>query len=200
MKLEPKAILFDMDGVLVDSLDSWWKSLDTAMKNFGREGVSRDEFIEKYWGRDLQYNLKVMGLSYEILNFCNRAYAKNVDSVRIYPDTIDTLRKLKGYPKAIITNTPRDCAIQIIKSLKLEEFFEHVVTSDEVSMGKPSPEIVYKSCLDLNVEPKDVVLVGDTASDIEAGKSAGCTVIGMRIKADYKINSLSDLVNLLVLK
>jgi phosphoglycolate phosphatase-like HAD superfamily hydrolase len=57
--------------------------------------------------------------------------------------------------------------------------------------------MIIKACKNLNVEPKKVFTVGDTNSDVEAGKSAGCIVIGIKIKADYTIDNLSDLVNLL---
>ena len=69
MKLKPSAILFDMDGVLVDSLDSWWISFNEALKKYDQKEISRREFIEKYWGHDLQYNLEEMGLDLKILKF-----------------------------------------------------------------------------------------------------------------------------------
>ena len=48
MKLVPNAILFDMDGVLVDSLDSWWKALNSSLKRFKYQEITRDEFIKIY--------------------------------------------------------------------------------------------------------------------------------------------------------
>ena len=196
-KIRPDAILFDMDGVLVDSLDSWWKSLNASFRKYNESEISREEFIKKYWGRDLQYNLKHMGLSYEILSFCNVVYGNYVDVVKIYPDTKSTLEELSDYKKAIITNTPKGCAVQIVKNLGLESFFDNVFTADEVSMGKPSPEIVLKACSFLDVEPENVIVVGDTVSDIEAGHAAGCKVVGVKIDADYRVESLSELLDVL---
>ncbi|MCK5636548.1 MAG: HAD family hydrolase, partial [Thermoplasmatales archaeon] len=54
MSIKPEAILFDMDGVLVDSLDSWWASLNESLTKYGQAEITRDEFINKYWGHDLQ--------------------------------------------------------------------------------------------------------------------------------------------------
>ena len=119
MKIKPSAVLFDMDGVLVDSLDSWWYSLNTALKTFKRKGVTRDEFIEKYWGHDLYDNIERMNLDYEIGVFCNNLYSQNVDNVKIYPDTKDTLQKLHNYKKGVITNTPKDCTVQILKKFDI---------------------------------------------------------------------------------
>jgi len=198
MSIKPDAILFDMDGVLVDSLDSWWASLNESLTKYGQAEITREEFINKYWGHDLQYNLEKMGLSYEILTFCNIAYSNHVSGVKIYPDAIPTLEKLKHYKKAIITNTPEDCTKQIVNNLGIDKYFNAIVTVDDVARGKPSPEIVLKACNLLKVNPEDVVLVGDTDSDVKAGKVAGCTVVGVKIDADYTINTLSELSDILV--
>lgn len=196
MKNRPKAILFDMDGVLIESLDSWWLSFNDALKAFNEKEISRDEFIEKYWGHDLQYNLENMGIDHKILKFCNIAYKNHTDSIDIFPDTKSTLEHLSEYKKGIITNTPLDCAKLVIKKHNLEQYFDVIVTVDEVKRGKPSPEIVFKACNYLKVEPKDVFLVGDTESDVLAGKAAGCIVIGKNIEADHTINKLFDLTKL----
>lgn len=200
MRLKPSAILFDMDGVLVDSLDSWWSSLNSSLKAFSYKPISREEFIKKYWGHDLFDNLKMMGIPLKVGKFCNNVYGEYVGKIKIYPDTKDTLEKLANYRNSIITNTPKDCAVRILKRFDIYSYFELVLTSDDVSIAKPNPEIVLKSCKLLNVNPKDVVLVGDTDSDVKAGKAAGCTVIGINVKADYTVKSLSGLLSLISLK
>lgn len=196
MKMKPSAILFDMDGVLVDSLDSWLSSLNVALRSFNHKEITQEEFIEKYWGHDLYDNLKRMGLSNEIGMFCNSVYGEHLDAIKIYPDTKEMLQKLKGYKKGIITNTPKDCAHQILKDFDIEQYFEIVITSDEVAKAKPDPEIVLKACEFLGVKPENVVLIGDTDSDVKAGRAAGCTVIGVNVEADYTVKSLSELMNL----
>ena len=198
MKLKPSAILFDMDGVLVESLDSWWLSLNDALKAFNHKEITKDEFIKKYWGHDLKYNLEKMGIDYEILKFCNTSYRNHTDSVNTYKDTKKTLKNLKDYKKGIITNTPKDCAKQVLIRNNLEKYFDVIVTGDDVSIGKPNPEIVFKACKLLNVKPKEVILVGDTESDLLAGRAAGCIVVGKNIKADYTIKNLYDLTKLIL--
>lgn len=197
MKLKPDAILFDMDGVLVNSLDSWWISLNQALVNYGKKEITKEEFFSKYWGHDLKYNLEKMGLDYRILKFCNNIYGQNVGQVKIYPETVDILKKLNGYKKAIITNTPKDCTDQIVKNFNFERFFEIVLTSDDVNYGKPSPELIIKACDHLKVNPKYAVLIGDTKSDVEAGRAANCKVIGINIEADYTIENLSGILSII---
>lgn len=195
--MKPAALLFDMDGVLVDSLDSWWKALNDALKAYDYDEITREEFIETYWGHDLRTNLEKMGLNPKVVTFCNNVYGDHVDSIKIYPGTKKTLEYLNGFKKAIITNTPSSCADQILKKVGIKNFFDTVVTSDMVNMGKPNPEIVFKACSLLDVESDKCVLVGDTQSDVEAGRKAGCTVVGIRTKADFKINNISGLLDIL---
>ena len=197
MKLAPSAILFDMDGVLVDSLDSWWKALNSALKRFKHQEITRDEFMKTYWGHDLKANLKRLQLNPKVAQFCNITYGNYLDFIKIYPDTKSALRQLASYKKAIITNTPTDCAKQILRKFEIEQYFKEIITSDDVVKAKPDPEIVFKACERLGVDSKTVILVGDTQSDVKAGRAAGCTVVGLDIAADITIQRLLDLIDLL---
>jgi HAD superfamily hydrolase (TIGR01509 family) len=196
MKLTPSAIFFDMDGVLVDSLDSWWKALNSALQKFKHKEITRDEFIKMYWGHDLRANLERLELNPEVAQFCNVTYENHIDYISIYPDTTRTLSQLTSYKKAIITNTPADCARQILKKFEIQQYFEDIITSDDVVRAKPNPEIVFKACERLGVNPKTVILVGDTESDVLAGRRAGCKVVGLKIPADITIQKLFELVDL----
>jgi len=196
MKLMPSAILFDMDGVLVDSLDSWWKALNSALQKFKHKEITRDEFIKTYWGHDLRANLERLQLNPEVAQFCNVTYENHIDYINIYPDTTSTLTKLASYKKAVITNTPADCARQILKKFEIQQYFKDIITSDDVVRAKPDPEIVFKACERLCVDPKTVILVGDTESDVLAGRTAGCKVVGLNIPADITIQRLFELVDL----
>ncbi len=197
MLLAPSAILFDMDGVLVDSLDAWWKALNNALLMFKHSEITREEFIRTYWGHDLKANLRRLHLNPDVAQFCNITYGNHLDFVKIFPDTPSTLRSLTSYKKAVITNTPTDCALQILQKFDIEQYFDVVVTSDDVMKSKPDPEIVFKACELLGVDVKTVLLIGDTHSDVKAAKAAGCQIVGMRIPADITIQSLSELPSLL---
>ena len=198
MKLKPSGILFDLDGVLVDSFDAWLAALNDALKIFNHKEITKDEFIGKYWGHDLFDNLDKMNLTYEVGVACNNLYKKHVDKIKIYPDTKYILNQLNMYRKGVITNTPKDSAVKVLKQFDIDRYFEFVLTSDDVEMSKPNPEIVLKSCELLNSKPDEVILIGDTKSDVEAGKAAGCKVIGVNVDADYTIKNISELTTLLI--
>jgi len=197
MKIKPEAILFDLDGVLIDSIDAWLASLNIALDQFNHKMITRENFIENYWGHDLHDTLNLIGIDQRAVAVCNILYEQNLNEVKLYPNVKSTLDKLNGYKKCIITNTPKDNTNIILEKFELNQYFDAVVTSDDVVCAKPNPEIVFKACRILNVKPRNVIMIGDTKSDIEAGKSAGCTVIGMNIKADFTIKKISELIKIL---
>ncbi len=195
--ITPAAILFDMDGVLVDSLDSWWKSLNDALQHFKQETITKEEFIDNYWGNELQENLKKLGLDEKIGVFCNNIYGEYLDNVKVFPGVCKTLEKLEGYPKAIITNTPRDCTLQILEKFDIKNYFDAIITSDQIENGKPAPDIIFEACTQLGVEPRDAALIGDTDNDMAAGKTAGCNTIGIKVKGDFTLQNISDLTKVI---
>ena len=197
MKLKPKAILFDLDGVLVDSFDAWLAALNDALYLYNHKELTKGEFIDRYWGHDLFDNIKELNLTYEVGEACNKFYKNHIDKIKIFPKTKETLIKLNNYKKGVITNTPKDSAIKVLKQFDIYRYFELVLTSNDVKLSKPNPEIVIKSCKLLNLEPKEILLIGDTKSDIEAGRAAGCKVIGINIDADFTINNISEITNLI---
>lgn len=195
--LSPKALLFDMDGVLVDSFDSWWKSLNKALKKEKKQEITKKAFIDQFWGDTLQQNLEKLGLDKNNSKFCNTFYDQFIDEVTLFKETKTTLEKLSNYPKAIITNTPQSCTLKILEKFQIKKYFNVFVTSDKIEKGKPNPDMVFKACTKLNVSPKSVILIGDTENDIKAGRAAGCKTIGINTKADFEIKNIRELLNLI---
>jgi len=197
MKLKPSAILFDLDGVLVNSFDAWLAALNDALKLFNHKELTKNEFIDRYWGHDLFDNIEKLNLTYEVGEACNKFYKNHIDKIKIFPKTKEILIKFCNYRKGVITNTPRDSAVKVLKQFNIFKYFELVLTSNDVKKSKPDPEIVIKSCKLLKLKPSEVIFVGDTKSDLKAGKAAGCIVIGIDIDADYTIKNISELTKLI---
>jgi len=192
--MDIEALLFDMDGVLVQSIDSWYQALNAALEAYGRDRISKDEFVSTYWGGDLSVILKRLGLEQGIGPFCLGIYPEYVDSIKIFPETIPALEALDGYVKSLVTNTAFDCTDRILSRFGLHKYFNLIMTSDQVEKGKPYPDMITKACDMLGTDSKHVIMVGDTQMDILASRSAGCLVIGVGgVKGDYSIDSLSEL-------
>ena len=132
------------------------------------------------------------------MDIVNKTYLKNIDRVEIFSDVELTLKYLKYFKKGIITNTPKIIALYLLEKFNILKYFNIIVTSDDVKYGKPNPEIIIKACKLLGVQPKEVVIIGDTISDIEAGKNLECEVIGININADYNVNKFSKILDILI--
>jgi len=193
---KPAAVLFDMDGVLVDSVDFWYHALREIFDRYLQRELDKEEFVEKYWGRETREIFSEMGIDLEIGPFCEKICSTRGESIRVFPHTKACLESLSSYRKAVITNAPALCARRILTAAGLEGYFEAIVTSDQVKRSKPDPAIIFEACRILNVEPTKTWLVGDHGLDMQAGRAAGCTVVGIGVEGDYTLDSLGELADI----
>ncbi|MBN1786067.1 MAG: HAD family hydrolase [Candidatus Methanofastidiosa archaeon] len=189
----PKALLFDMDGVLVDSKESWRGALNGALREYGQKELTREEFVCEYWGADLFEILERLGLDIGIGRFCNSIYPNYIADVRLFDGVVAMLEQLHGLKKAVVTNTTLSCTEMILELHGIKKYFKEIVTSDQVIYGKPHPDMIFLACKRLNVPPEDVILIGDTINDVKAGKGANCAVIGLGIEGDYLAETLEEI-------
>lgn len=197
MKIKANTILFDLDGVIVKSEKVWLSSLNSALKFYNQNQMNSKTFNKKFWGNDVNNTLQTLKLPKKAMDIVNNSYVENIDSVGIFPDVEQTLKKLTHYKKGVITNTPKKIALYLLNKFNILNYFDVVVTSDDVKFGKPNPEIIIKACNLLDVQTDDAIIIGDTISDIKAGKNLNCIVIGINIKADYTVDKLSKILDIL---
>lgn len=193
-----EAILFDLDGVLINSFESWYQAFSKMLEAYGKEEISRATFKEIFWGPDLRHNLPVLQLGADAEEYCVKEQVKLIELIELFPDTEEVLRRAKQEYKfkvGLVTNTPRENVTKIFEHFQLSNHFDVVLTGDDVKKGKPDAEIVIKACERLNVQPEHAVLVGDTKTDYQAGKAAGCFVVGVggNSAGDVHIAKLDEL-------
>ncbi len=195
---EFKAILFDLDGVLIDSSDAWWSAVNATLEKFGKPKVNKEQFIKTYWGPHLRESFQKINLGQDAINDCNQQYYHFVDKIKLFPATKKILSTLKpNFKLALVTNTPRDITLFTLKKFSLLNFFDTILGGDDVEKGKPNPEMMRKACQLLRVKPQKAILVGDTEADITSGKKAGCYVIGLKIPGgDQRIEKLDELIKI----
>ncbi len=175
-----EAVLFDLDGVIINSFESWYRAFNAMLKRYKREEISREDFKAKCWGPDLRHNLDAWNLGEEAGLYCIGKQLELVELIELFPEAKEVLSRIKHkFKVGLVTNTPKKNVAKILEHFQLADLFDVVITGDDVHEGKPNAEMVIEACRRLNVKPENAILVGDTESDFQAGKSAGCTVIGI---------------------
>lgn len=194
-----KAVLFDMDGVLVFSIETWYKVFNLCLKNFGFEEITFEKFRKEVWATPIQTTApkffpkkKIKDLT----DFFLQHFMDYKQFLKMNPDAKAVLENLKsrGIKIVLITNTFCRLAEQILDHFEIKHYFDMLITGDEVKMGKPSPEGILVALNGLGIKAQDAVFIGDTTYDIEAAKSAKVRSIGYKIEGDEKINSLVELI------
>lgn len=197
-----EAILFDLDGVLIDSFESWYQAFTAMLTAYGKEEMSRETFEAKCWGPDLRHNLEALQLDADAERYCIRAQKDLTELIKLFPDTKAVLHRVSEEYKfkvGLVTNTPRENVNKIFEHFQFSNHFDAILTGDDVKRAKPDAAIVLKACAQLNVKPEHAILVGDTTADFMAGKAAGCFVIGVGAKSvgDVCIENLNELFSVL---
>jgi len=205
-----KGIIFDMDGVLIDSEPQQIESTIKVLDMFGIK-TKADDFI-KFMG---MYNLQVMALfkqtynlevsperMFEIqTNFMIKEVENNFHLMPKFNEMAKELETLKNVKFAIASSSPRALVNAVIKKLGWEDFLSSSVTGDEVTTSKPSPEIYQKAARVLNLDVKDCLVLEDSSNGMQSALDAGMAVVGFFppnsenkdfSKVRYKISSLNE--------
>lgn len=210
-----KAVIFDMDGTLVDSM--WlWREVDIEYLERRRniaipddlqsciEGMKFSETAEYFKSR---FNLpdSIEAIMNDWNNLAKEIYATRVP---LKEGIYDFLQRLydKGYKLAIATCNSTELTSTVLKALKIDRFFNHIVTASEVSKGKPAPDIYLEAASRCDILPENCLVFEDIPNGIMAGKNAGMKVCAVednfslpmtdeKIRlSDYYIKSYNDLM------
>jgi pyrophosphatase PpaX len=177
------AILFDMDGTLIDSIELIVEGMVYAYD--GREGPrpTREEW-KALIGTPLDKMLAQWSHSAEDVEFLRGRYREfqfghHDRLVRIYDGVEETLRELhaRGHPLAIVSSKLERGIRKSMDYFKLTPLFDVLVGLESTEKHKPLPEPVLFALEKLGVAPKDAIFVGDSPHDIEAGNAAGVVTV-----------------------
>lgn len=195
MKL--RAVLFDLDGVLVDSYDIWKHVLHEAVEHF--QGLPfTDADFRAVWGQapDADVNRFLPGVSRpDLERFYGERFSGRLGGVPALPGAREALADVRGrgLGRAVVTNAPRRVAEDLLAVTELRALVELVIGADEVARPKPAPEMIERALAGLAAAPAEAILVGDSRYDVMAGKAAGVYVVGVGVAADETVASLAEL-------
>jgi len=185
-----KAILFDLDGVLVDMPEGHYESLDKALSLFGAK-ITRDEHQSYFNGLPTRKKLEKLeelarlpsGLR-EFINAIKQQHTKEIIPKYCAPrySTIIMLKQLKnhGFKLACCSNSLKETLHLMLQSAQIFDFFDIIIGNDEVTHPKPHPEIYLKAFDHLKVKPHECIIVEDAPHGITAAKASGATVFEVR--------------------
>jgi len=195
-----KAIIFDLDGTLIDSVPDLAVAVNYMLKTLGRDTFSEDT-IRQWVGngakilvdRALSANSKIdesiePQFRQKALDIFLDFYEHNLAIHTIaYPNVITTLRELrqKGYILTIVTNKPYKFVEPILKGLGIYELFEFYLGGDSLKEKKPHSAPLIYVCNRLNISIDDCIMVGDSKNDILSANSCGMDSIGVTYGYNY---------------
>jgi len=181
-----RAVLFDLDGTLVDSLEDLTNAVNHMLAGFGRPALTSVS-VRRLVGKGA-HNLVRRALDTEseeaithgIELFVAYNSAHVTDKSALYPGVREALRQLSenGILLMVISNKPETLCHLIMEALGIAHLFEIICGGDTFPEMKPSPLPLLQALERLGIAAQDAVMVGDSINDIQAGQQAGITTIG----------------------
>src|SRR2546425_1285455 len=179
-----RAVLFDIDGTLLDTRDAWVAAFDAGLAAIRKTSISGAEAAQ-WIGTPIEViyaeRCAVVGdeLARAVREF-QRIEAESVrDGMRAYPGVREAIASLVAWKLAAVTNKRRDTSIEALRVSGLLPFFALVLGGDSVPHKKPAPDPILRAASALGVRPAECAVVGDTENDVVAGKAAGARTIGV---------------------
>ena len=197
-----KAVIWDMDGVIVDSEHHHHEGEIATFKHFGVE--IPEEINKQYKGTPLHEHFAGLKEQFgvqtplpDLLEKQNQHISHMYSEyVELFNGVKEVLVELKQkYLQALATSSERKLVEIVLKRFEIEKSFDVVTCGDEVEHGKPEPDIFLKTAVKLGVDPSESVVIEDSLNGIKAGKAAGMIVIAHKAHHNSEIDfSLADFI------
>jgi beta-phosphoglucomutase len=202
-----RAVLWDMDGTLIDSEELHWISWRDTMANEGIT-ITREEFLASFGQRNDSIIPRWLGAAAtperieRISEAKEELYRQMVrrDGVSPEPGVTTWLRRLhnEGWQQAIASAAPRANIDAILEALSATQVFQGIVSAEDVHRGKPDPEVFLVAASRVGVPPDRCIVVEDAVPGVQGARSAGMKSIGVshngkQLPADVVVQSLDVL-------
>ncbi|HEY0874561.1 MAG TPA: HAD family phosphatase [Vicinamibacterales bacterium] len=201
-----RAVLWDLDGTLVDSGDYHWRAWRDTMRAEGLE-ISYQQFLDSFGQKNDRILTHWLGADVTPETIARVGDAKearyrqfaSAEGLTPLPGAAMWVERLHGagWLQAIASSAPAENVRVMLDALHLDRYFDAIVTAEDVTVGKPDPQVFLAAAARLDVPPAASVVVEDAAAGVEAARRAGMKCIGVSqttvLQADVFVRSLEDL-------
>lgn len=199
MTKPPSAILFDLDGVLVDSYDVWLHLLNHVARVHAYPEITHKAY-ESGWGQSTTADRDAFFPNHtvsEVEAFYDEHYFEHLEHMRVAPELPEVFSRLKelGIASAVCTNTQASLAKEIVRRAGATP--QHIVGGNDIPKPKPAPDMLLRGCELLDVATDAAWMIGDSRYDRDAARSARIHFVGVRFDGDQRIEALGGLLDLL---
>lgn len=183
--MKVKGIFFDLDGTIVDSREAYYEAARIAFQALGQEMPKKEVVLEITRKLERKQPIKdvVKGDLHKFLaSYLNAYYSITTKKTKLLPNVSTTLETLSAKAKlALVTMRafPKENIIKELEGFNIAKYFSYVVTALDTDKPKPSPEALIKCVKALDVQMCDCAIVGDSISDVRAGKAAGSKTVAV---------------------
>ena len=199
-----RAVLWDLDGTLIDSEELHWVSWRETMASEG-VALTHDEFLIQFGQRNevgLQRWLGAGATPERVLKIAGAKEERYRELIRTkgispLPGAVAWVHRLheEGWLQAVASSAPYANIKAVLEALNATKVFQGIVSGDDVRCGKPDPEVYLKAAASVGVPPERCIVVEDAAAGVEGARRAGIRSIGvshngMHLPADRVVSSL----------
>lgn len=182
-----QAIVFDMDGVLIEAKDWHYEALNQALRLFGFE-ISRYDHLTTFDGLPTRRKLQLLSAEgdlpaelHDFINEMKQRYTMEIVAAKCKPRFVHqyALSRLRaeGYRLAVGSNSIRSTIETMMRQAELAQHLEFVVSNEDVAKAKPDPEIYNQAISRLGLVASDVLVVEDNENGIRSARTAGAHVL-----------------------
>ena len=196
-----KSVIFDMDGVLIDAKDWHYDALNRALSMFGYH-ISRYDHLITYDGLPTMSKLEMLTLEHglpkslhKFLNTLKQIYTMEIVHARCKPvfqhEYALSNLKAAGYQLAVASNSVRNSVEVMMEKSNLSQYLDVLLSNQDVSKGKPDPEIYLKTMERLGRDPKECLVVEDNEHGIRSATAAGAHVLVVKTVHDVTLDNIT---------